>query len=142
MHSGFLPSEKKSGTFFCYHCTRILSVRQAHKGCVVGIKKRPLWHRAAFWVLRVCGRALKLFLVETRSRHRVSKGGFRALALILSAHSAEIRIVTYGPERVSGLCPENPQPFEKGWRKLYFACERVSDAGFRFSEYTRIPFRR
>ena len=24
----------------------------------------------------------------------------------------------------SGLCPENPQPFEKGWRKLYFACGR------------------
>ena len=26
-------------------------------------------------------------------------GGFRSLALILSAHSAGIRIVTYGPER-------------------------------------------
>ena len=26
----------------------------------------------------------------------------------------------------SGLCPENPQPFEKGWRKLYFACGRES----------------
>ena len=39
------------------------------------------------------------------------KRGFRALALILSAHSAGTRIVTYGPERDSGRCPENPQAF-------------------------------
>ena len=24
--------------------------------------------------------------------------------------------------RGSGLCPENPQPFEKGWRKLQQGC--------------------
>ena len=34
------------------------------------------------------------------------------------------RGVSRSAERDSGLCPENPQPFEKGWRKLYFACGR------------------
>ena len=31
--------------------------------------------------------------------------------------------------RGSGLCPENPQPFEKGWRKLQFFPLTAADAG-------------
>ena len=29
--------------------------------------------------------------------------------------------------RGSGLCPKNPQPFEKGWRKLQFAWGRAEN---------------
>ena len=36
--------------------------------------------------------------------------------------------MTYGPERGSRPCPENPRPFEKGRRKLYFACGRELQA--------------
>ena len=45
-------------------------------------------------------------------------GGFRSLALILSAHSAGIRIVTYGPERECFLClgrnPGRAPGFKRG----------------------------
>ena len=59
----------------------------------------------------VCGRRFfYYFLVETRVGHRVSKG------------------ISDSAESDSGLCPENPQPFEKGWRKLHFACGREINA--------------
>ena len=69
-------------------------------------------------IARRARRAFNLFFVDS-GFGRNQLGEFRALALILSAHSAGTRIVTYGPERDSGRCPENPQPFEKGWRKLH-----------------------
>ena len=69
-------------------------------------------------VLLAAASAFNLFFVDS-GFGRNQLGEFRALALILSAHSAGTRIVTYGPERDSGRCPENPQPFEKGWRKLH-----------------------
>ena len=55
--------------------------------------------------LAACGRRFELFLVDSGSG-RNQKG---------------ISPVATGD---SGLCPENPQPFEKGWRKLYYACGR------------------
>ena len=41
-------------------------------------------------------------------------------------------------ESGSGLCPENPRPFEKGRRKLYFACGRELQA---FCHGTRLILR-
>ena len=46
--------------------------------------------------------------------------------------------MTYEPERGSRHCPENPRPFEKGRRKLYFACGRELQA---FCHGTRLILR-
>ena len=41
--------------------------------------------------------------------------------LIPGSDTGNQRGIPDSAESDSGLCPENPQPFEKGWRKLYFA---------------------
>ncbi|MFR4972836.1 MAG: hypothetical protein ACLUB2_05305 [Butyricicoccus pullicaecorum] len=51
-------------------------------------------------VLLAAASALNESFVETRAKPRVSIGDFARC------------------DGDSGLCPENPQPFEKGWRKL------------------------
>ena len=49
---------------------------------------------------------------------------FFILVQLIFAEAKIKKSVSRSAERDSGLCPENPQPFEKGWRKLYFACGR------------------
>ena len=46
---------------------------------------------------------------------------FFILVQLIFAEAKIKKRVSRSAERDSGLCPENPQPFEKGWRKLYFA---------------------
>ena len=41
--------------------------------------------------------------------------------LIPGADTGNQRGIPDSVESGSRLCPENPQPFEKDWRKLYFA---------------------
>ena len=42
--------------------------------------------------------------------------------LIPGADTGNQRGIPDSAESGSGLCPENPQPFEKGWRKLQQGC--------------------